>query len=144
MLDLNYNLKGIFQIMDDHTVSSKFVPWNELSGKVVMVTGASSGIGREFCIDLAKAGCRIIAAARRVDRLMSLCDEINKLQPMSSSRKCELTHGVGAVAVELDVSAKDTVIEASIKRSWDIFGRIDVLINNAGIRGNIYIYLLFF
>ncbi|KAK1420727.1 hypothetical protein QVD17_22554 [Tagetes erecta] len=125
--------------MNDHTISSKLVPWDELSGKVVMVTGASSGIGREFCIDLAKAGCKIIAAARRIDRLMSLCDEINKLQPMSGSRcNCELiTHGVGAVAVQLDVSAKDTVIEVSVKRAWDAFGHIDVLINNAGIRGSV-------
>ncbi|RWW43697.1 hypothetical protein BHE74_00050611, partial [Ensete ventricosum] len=48
-----------------------------LKGKVVMVTGASSGIGREICLDLAAAGCKIVAAARRVDRLKSLCDEIN-------------------------------------------------------------------
>ncbi|KAJ0787950.1 putative 3-oxoacyl-[acyl-carrier-protein] reductase [Helianthus annuus] len=119
--------------MGDHT---EFVPWDELSGKVVMVTGASSGIGRDLCIDLAKAGCRIIAAARRTDRLLSLCDEINRLQ-RSSSGKGEVTDDVGAVAVELDVSAKGPTIEASVERAWDAFGRIDVLINNAGIRGNL-------
>ncbi|KAI3742292.1 hypothetical protein L1987_59972 [Smallanthus sonchifolius] len=118
--------------MGDHTVYSEFVPWDELSGKVVMVTGASSGIGREFCVDLAKAGCRIVAAARRIDRLMSLCDEINRLQRMS-----ELTDGVRAVAVELDVTAKGPVIEASVKRAWEAFGRIDALINNAGFKGNV-------
>ncbi|XP_076955073.1 uncharacterized protein LOC143629778 [Bidens hawaiensis] len=114
--------------MADHTVSSVFEPWYELSEKVVLVTGASSGIGRDFCIDLAKAGCKIIAAARRVDRLKSLCDEINALR---------VNDGVRAKAVELDVSAKGPVIEASVKKAWDAFGRIDVLINNAGVRGNL-------
>ncbi|CAL0299303.1 unnamed protein product [Lupinus luteus] len=54
-------------------------PWYNITGKVVLVTGASSGIGVEFCLDLARAGCRIIAAARRLDRLKSLCHEINQM-----------------------------------------------------------------
>ncbi len=37
--------------------------WEELEGKVVLVTGESSGLGLEFCLDLTKAGCKIIAAA---------------------------------------------------------------------------------
>nr|GEZ77038.1 putative NAD(P)-binding Rossmann-fold superfamily protein [Tanacetum cinerariifolium] len=116
--------------MADQTVSSILEPWHDLSSKVVMVTGASSGIGREFCIDLAKAGCRIIAAARRVDRLKSLCDEINGQGQTSNNE-------VRAVAVELDVSADCPVIEGSVKKAWDAFGCIDCLINNAGIRGNV-------
>ncbi|KAJ9548224.1 hypothetical protein OSB04_020767 [Centaurea solstitialis] len=111
--------------MADETALSKLVPWDELSGKVVLVTGASSGIGREFCLDLAKAGCKIVAAARRVDRLLSLCDEINRAE------------NVGAMAVELDVAAKGPAIEASVKKAWDAFGRIDCLINNAGVRGSV-------
>ncbi|XP_019223621.1 PREDICTED: uncharacterized protein LOC109205364 [Nicotiana attenuata] len=99
-------------------------PWKELSGKVVMVTGASSGIGREFSLDLAKSGCRIIAAARRVDRLKSLCDEINSEGPRR------------AIAVELDVTANGATIEAAVQIAWDAFGRIDALVNNAGLRGN--------
>ncbi|KAD3068327.1 hypothetical protein R6Q59_017708 [Mikania micrantha] len=123
-------------------VSSKFVPWDELNGKVVMVTGASSGIGRDFCIDLAKAGCRIVAAARRMDRLESLCDEINTLEGSSTTEKyskdgVRAKDDVRAVAVELDLSSKGPVIEGSVKRAWDAFGRIDVLINNAGIRGDV-------
>lgn len=101
-------------------------PWCQLDNKVVMVTGASSGLGREFCLDLAKAGCRIVAAARRVDRLKSLCDEINK--PSS----------IRAVAVELDICADGAAIESSVQKAWEAFGRIDVLINNAGVRGTIY------
>ncbi|GAV79918.1 adh_short domain-containing protein [Cephalotus follicularis] len=101
-------------------------PWRELPNKVVMVTGASSGLGREFCLDLAKAGCNIIAAARRVDLLKSLCDEIN-----------QLSSGARGVAVELDVSAEGATIEKSVQTAWDSFGRIHALVNNAGFRGTV-------
>ena len=104
--------------------------------KVVMVTGASSGIGRELCLDLARAGCRIVAAARRIDRLKSLCDEINGSGPGSSSSSPDpRPDTVRAVAVELDVTGESSAIEASVKNAWGAFGRIDVLVNNAGIRG---------
>lgn len=104
-------------------------PWIELRDKVVLVTGASSGLGRDYCLDLAKAGCRIIAAARRIDRLKSLCDEINGRACCSS---CEQPR---AVAVEIDVSGSGAAIEAAVNQAWDAFGRIDALINNAGVRG---------
>jgi NAD(P)-dependent dehydrogenase (short-subunit alcohol dehydrogenase family) len=107
-------------------VSDHLEPWRDLHDKVVMVTGASSGLGREFCLDLAKAGCRIVAAARRVDRLRSICDEINQLATAPQRR---------AVAVELDISADGLVIQKSVQQAWDAFGRIDALINNAGVRG---------
>ncbi|KAK5830042.1 3-oxoacyl-[acyl-carrier-protein] reductase FabG [Gossypium arboreum] len=109
-------------------------PWADLSGKVVMVTGASSGLGRDFCLDLSKAGCRIVAAARRVDRLKSLCDEINHLSfPFSGTQPS----GPRAFAVELDICADGSTIQSSVKAAWDAFGRIDALINNAGVRGNV-------
>ncbi|KAE8704726.1 reductase [Hibiscus syriacus] len=107
-------------------------PWTDLSGKVVMVTGASSGLGREFCLDLGKAGCRIVAAARRLDRLKSLCDDINRLHFTGPQYS-----GLRAVAVELDISADGATVEGSVKAAWDAFGRIDALINNAGIRGKV-------
>ncbi|XVF82576.1 hypothetical protein PTKIN_Ptkin16aG0060900 [Pterospermum kingtungense] len=107
-------------------------PWADLSGKVVMVTGASSGLGREFCLDLAKAGCRIVAAARRVDRLKCLCDDVNGLTFPSSKTQ---PSGPRAVAVELDVCADGGIIQSSVKTAWDAFGRIDALISSAGVRG---------
>ncbi|KAE9621364.1 hypothetical protein Lal_00032067 [Lupinus albus] len=117
-------------------VSHYLEPWHNLAGKVILVTGASSGLGSEFCIDLARAGCRIIASARRVDRLNSLCDEINRMNtPLPESGD-----GGGmlrAVAVELDVSADESVIEKCVQKAWEAFGHIDVLINNAGVRGKV-------
>lgn len=99
-----------------------------------MVTGASSGLGREFCLDLAKSGCKIIAAARRKDRLKSLCDHINSL---SSSSYGDSNGDLRAVAVELDVAADGKTIDASVQKGWEVFGCIHALVNNAGIRGNV-------
>ncbi|CAD5316097.1 unnamed protein product [Arabidopsis thaliana] len=108
-------------------VLKQLEPWCELKDKVVLVTGASSGIGREICLDLCKAGCKIVAAARRVDRLNSLCSEINSFGAI----------GVQAVALELDVSSEADTIRKAVKEAWETFGKIDVLIHNAGIRGNV-------
>lgn len=114
-------------------VAKHLEPWSELIGKVVMVTGASSGIGKDISLDLAKAGCKIIAAARRMDRLKSFCDEINHL----GSNSVESTPGeVRAVPIELDIISSGASIEAAVQKAWDAFGRIDVLINNAGVRGS--------
>ncbi|CAN0841614.1 3-oxoacyl-[acyl-carrier-protein] reductase FabG [Linum grandiflorum] len=119
-------------------VSAQLEPWCNLPDKVVLVTGASSGLGREFCLDLAKAGCKIVAAARRIDRLQSLCDEINQLQlPTTASSSAGEAIGPRAVAVQLDVSADGAAIDKAIQSCWEAFGRIDVLINNAGISGSV-------
>ncbi|XP_020153590.1 uncharacterized protein [Aegilops tauschii subsp. strangulata] len=105
-------------------------PWSKLQGQVVLVTGASSGLGREFCLDLARAGCRVVGAARRADRLRSLCDEINAAAQVPL-----------AVAVGLDVAAGESSVEAAVLTAWDAFGRVDVLINNAGVRGGVHLAL---
>ncbi|RDY06442.1 fabG, partial [Mucuna pruriens] len=114
-------------------VSDHLEPWHTLAGKVVMVTGASSGLGREFCLDLGRVGCRIVAAARRVDRLESLCYEINRMAPEAGDGDRSLR----AVAVELDVAADGPVIDQNVQKAWDAFGQIDALINNAGVRGTV-------
>ncbi|KAJ4817745.1 NAD(P)-binding Rossmann-fold superfamily protein [Rhynchospora pubera] len=101
-------------------------PWKSLQGKVVMVTGASSGIGKEICLDLARAGCRVVAAARRVDQLKVLCDEINGRD------------SVRAIGVWLDLNKEEGIIAEAVRRAWDSFGRIDALVNNAGIRDKVY------
>ena len=81
-------------------------------GKVVLITGASSGMGREAAILMAQQGHRVYAGARRVDRMADLAD-----------------HGV--TAVELDVT-KPGDNERFVNRAVDHEGRVDVLINNAG------------
>ncbi|XP_034694244.1 3-oxoacyl-[acyl-carrier-protein] reductase FabG-like [Vitis riparia] len=116
-------------------VADHLEPWQDLEDKVVLVTGASSGLGSEFCLNLAKAGCKIVAAARRVDRLKSLCDEINNLT--HSNLPPNADRPVRAVVVELDVTSGGSSISASVQKAWEAFGRIDVLLNNAGIRGNV-------
>jgi NAD(P)-dependent dehydrogenase (short-subunit alcohol dehydrogenase family) len=102
-------------------------PWSRLDDKVVLVKGASSGIGRDFCLDLVRAGCRFVAVARRVDRLCSLCDEMN------ASAAADRPN---AAAVELDVAAGGSALDATVQRALDAFGHIHILINNAGTRGN--------
>ncbi|KAL7134252.1 hypothetical protein ABFS83_11G014100 [Erythranthe nasuta] len=110
-------------------------PWSRLEGKIVMVTGASSGLGFQFCLDLAKAGCRIVVAARRIEKLESLCQQIN-------NNKMEYSDAINvgarrAISVELDVTAYPTAIEECVRKAWDAFGHIDALINNAGVRGSV-------
>ncbi|GMN53145.1 hypothetical protein TIFTF001_022285 [Ficus carica] len=126
--------------MGDHA-SDQLEPWLDLRGKVVMVTGASSGLGLDFCLDLVNAGCHVIAAARRLERINSLCDQINHVvsspQSSSSSSEDRSKSAVRAVAVELDVCADGPTIDKSIQKAWEAFGRIDALVNNAGIRGNV-------
>ncbi len=80
--------------------------------KVVLITGASAGMGREAAILLAKRGHRVYAGARRMDRMADLAD-----------------HGV--TPVELDVTNRDDN-ERVVNQIVDATGRIDVLINNAG------------
>eukprot|EP01018_Ginkgo_biloba_P022615 Gb_35110 [translate_table: standard] len=99
----------------------------ELGGKVALVTGASSGLGREFALSFAKWGCNVVVTARRTELLESLCQEIDQLP------------GPGkAAAVPLDVSGTHDQIDAAIERAWKHFGRIDVLINNAGFRAHLH------
>lgn len=91
-----------------------------LKGKVVIVTGASSGIGAATTRALAAAGAHVAAAARRLDRLEALRDACERL-------------GTGArvLPVAADLS-RQADIENVVAQALAAFGRIDVLFNNAG------------
>lgn len=86
-----------------------------LDGQVVVVTGASAGLGARFARVLHAVGATVVVSARRADRLAALCEELP-----------------GAVAIAADMaSAADR--ERLIAEALDRVGRIDVLVNNAGI-----------
>lgn len=89
-----------------------------LDGKVALVTGASSGIGLQFCRELASRGCGIVAVSNQHDELVRCCADI------------EASYGVSAVPVYADLT-KDADIDALMEAVKDI--EIDFLINNAGI-----------
>jgi hypothetical protein len=92
---------------------------SKLSNKVVIVTGASSGIGYATAVELGKRGAKVVCAARRLKRLDDLAKEIHQA-------------GGHAIAVECDVTRKDQV-DRMVATTRETFGPIDCLINNAGI-----------
>lgn len=96
-----------------------------LAGKVVIVTGASSGIGEATARLLAERGAKVVLAARRVDRLRDLERDITGEG---------LPGGAGglALAIECDVASRGSV-RAMVDEAVSVFGPIDALVNNAGI-----------
>ncbi|WP_260483419.1 SDR family NAD(P)-dependent oxidoreductase [Sphingomicrobium flavum] len=94
------------------------------SGKVALVTGASSGIGEATARLFAKRGASVVLAARRRDRLDALVEEI------------EQTGGT-ASAIDTDV-ADAASVEAMVAHAVDTFGRLDFAVNNAGLGTKVY------
>jgi clavulanate-9-aldehyde reductase len=91
----------------------------DLSGRVVAVTGASSGIGEATAMACAKAGAAVSLAARRLDRIEDLAERITG-------------DGGTALAVQTDV-ADEQEAQRFIERTAADLGRLDVLVNNAGV-----------
>ena len=91
----------------------------QLRGAVAVVTGASSGLGRRFSVDLAGAGAMVVGLARREALLASLNDELRVASPKSTTVACDVRDTAQYAAVLQDVEREH--------------GKIDVLINNAGI-----------
>lgn len=91
----------------------------KLSGTIAVITGATSGIGRETAREFSKAGAKIVVAGRRKERLQELVNEIEAA-------------GREALAVQTDV-ADQSQVEKLIETSVERFGRVDVLVNNAGV-----------
>ncbi len=92
----------------------------ELTGKVALVTGGSRGLGREIVRALAEHGADVLIASRKLEACVELANEI------------EARHGVTAGAVACNVSdwsQCDALTDAAYER----FGRVDVLVNNAGL-----------
>ena len=91
----------------------------DLSGRVALVTGASSGLGAQFAKPLATAGAAVVLASRRVDKLKDLCSEIE-------------AEGGDAHAVQLDVT-NTASIKAAVAHAETEVGSIDILVNNSGV-----------
>lgn len=90
-----------------------------IKGKVIVITGASSGMGEAAAKHLAKLGASVVLGARRADKIEKLAKEIND-------------NGGKSLAIAVDVTKRDQVkqlVDSAVKQ----FGRVDVILNNAGI-----------
>ncbi|MEK6248822.1 MAG: SDR family NAD(P)-dependent oxidoreductase [Planctomycetales bacterium] len=94
----------------------------EISGMRTLITGASSGIGREIALELARQGANSVLLARRAEKLESLADQINA--DASLRGKVEIVVG--------DVTDQ-TARSAAIEKAQSAYGGLDALVNNAGI-----------
>jgi NAD(P)-dependent dehydrogenase (short-subunit alcohol dehydrogenase family) len=88
----------------------------DLSERRVLVTGATSGLGRAMAAALVQAGARVVLTSRELGRAEAVADEL----------------GPGALGVELDVRDA-TSVSAGVDRATELLGRLDMLVNNAGI-----------
>jgi NADP-dependent 3-hydroxy acid dehydrogenase YdfG len=92
---------------------------NNIDGKVVVITGASSGLGKASARLLSKEGASVVLGARRQDRIQSLAGELTR-------------SGGKAIAVTTDVTQCEQV-KRLVDAAVQAYGRIDVMINNAGL-----------
>lgn len=93
-----------------------------LKNRVVVITGASSGLGKQMAYAFAKQGANLVLLARRIEKLNEISQEIKTL-------------GVDALAIKCDVT-KPTEIEQSAKEVKEYYGKVDILVNCAGSAKN--------
>ncbi|WCM23034.1 SDR family oxidoreductase [Paraburkholderia bryophila] len=92
---------------------------DNISGKVIVITGASSGLGQAAARHLSAKGAHVVLGARRADQLRQLADELDRPERR-------------ALAVTTDVTVREQV-QALVDTAIRHFNRIDVMINNAGV-----------
>ena len=92
---------------------------NNIAGKVVVITGASSGLGEATARLLSAQGASLVLGARRIDRLQALANEL-------------VAKGGKALAIATDVT-RAAQVKSLVDAAVQTFGRIDVMINNAGL-----------
>ena len=94
---------------------------NRLEGKVTLITGAGSGIGRGIALAFAKEGAKVVVNDEHGDEATAVADEVR-------------AQGREALALEGDVS-RNHQVEEMVRKTLEAFDRIDVLVNNAGVGG---------
>lgn len=92
----------------------------DLSGKVAIVTGGYTGIGRQMAEGLAEAGANLVLCARNLEGCVKTCEELEK------------ENSVETLAVRCDVTSEEDVKDV-INKTVNRFGTVDILVNNAGI-----------
>src|SRR5205085_9284805 len=92
----------------------------DLSGRVALVTGGSRGLGHAIVLGVARAGADVVIASRKLDNCKAVAEEV------------ETTTGRQAVPVGCHVGHWDQ-LDALVDAAYDRFGRVDVLVNNAGM-----------
>lgn len=90
-----------------------------IKGKVVAITGASSGMGKTIAIELAKNGAKVVLGARRTERLQQIVEEIK-------------SKGGEAAFAKIDVKNKTDLVRL-VNTAVEQFGKLDVIVNNAGV-----------
>ena len=91
----------------------------DMTGKVVLVTGGSRGLGKEMTLGFARAGADVVIASRNIESCQAVAAEVRELG------RCALVHGCHV--------GRWHELEALVDAAYREFGRIDVLVNNAGI-----------
>ena len=94
------------------------MPYFSLEGRVAIITGGGTGIGRGIALEFAKAGADVVVASRRLSNLEKVAEEVRAL-------------GKRSLAVQTDISRK-TDVDNLVQRVMDEFSVIDILVNNAG------------
>ena len=91
----------------------------DIQGKAAVVTGGGNGIGQAICLELAKAGCKLIAADIELEAAEATASQCRAL-------------GAEAAAVRVDVTSEASLHECA-DQAWERFGSVEILVNNAGV-----------
>jgi NAD(P)-dependent dehydrogenase (short-subunit alcohol dehydrogenase family) len=91
----------------------------DITGRVALVTGGGSGLGREFCDVLAEYGADVITCGRHIEKVQETCKMISKWGHKTLALKCDVS----------DYAQ----VQAMFKEIMNEFGRLDILVNNAGV-----------
>jgi NADP-dependent 3-hydroxy acid dehydrogenase YdfG len=111
--------KKCFLLFNFYLLKVQSIMYENLQGRVALVTGASSGIGEATAIGLAKAGAKVAIAARRRERLEEIAAKIT-------------AEGGEVLVIAADFSSEAEAAKA-VRDTEEKFGRLDILINNAGV-----------